>query len=68
MASIHRWIIAESWQVSAGSGADETSSSQWFWGSSPEFCWLKELGKSSAAMTAAAVAAWCVGLDRQRTA
>jgi hypothetical protein len=69
MASIHRLIIAESWQVSAGSDADETSSSRWFWGSSPEFCWLKEPGKSSVAMTAAAVvAAWRVGLDRQRTA
>jgi len=69
MASIHRLIIAESWQVSAGSDADETFSSRWFWESSPEFCWPKEPGKSSVAMTAAAiVAAWRVGLDRQRTA
>jgi len=65
MASIHRLIIAESWQVSAGSGADETFSLRWFWGSSPEFCfvlcWPKERGKSSVAMTAAAiVAAWRV--------
>ena len=58
MASIHLLIIAESWQVSAGSGADETFSWQWFWGSSPEFCWPKEPGKSSVAMIAAIVAAW----------
>jgi hypothetical protein len=68
MASIHPLIIAESWQVSAGSGADETFSLRWFWESSPEFCWPREPGKSSVAMTAAIAAAWRVGLDRQRTA